>query len=1827
MKKFLSILLAISMALSLVVFPTAAEEADGDITLKTVSFTENDQDGTITPGDEKTTYAAGETFALEITLTNTSDAIYYLKSYDLKFSYDENILEGYSFSYSKEGLPGTSGPVLSMLSGFLATDNVSAGEANIAGASDSGVHFIAAPADYSSRVIAYILFKVKADVEDCTTAISFQEEGNVFAISATAEETATGDIPGLTFDDAISLTIDGVTPTLNEVTLAQNTVNVAGGDADVQTVQATATSAKGTDITSKVAWSVSPSDRGVSIGDGAGKISVEANAREGKYIVTASPTGEDSQGEPVTAELTVTRAAAAAASVTVADGSSQDASTVTVKGANDESGATVNLTATVTDQYGEENAALAAGAQWSVAAPENSKEGDVTVSDGTVTVDAYAAAGTYTITAAVGGHSDSYALTVEREASAAKTVKIYDASGAEVTAATLAIPASDSKDYTFTAKVFDQFGNSDGVSQSVTWELTSAGAGITSDGGKVTVASTTADGATATLTAKAADGVTASVSLTARTLSVNWDQVTVTESGTYGDTNASFVTLPEGGNGTASAAGGETINGTYTVEGGSDIQDAGAKTVTVVFTVAEGEYAGEYTKDYTVQIAQRTAELSWSGYEDLVYDGQNKNVTATVTNLVGEDECTVIVTGGDQKNAGDSYTATAQSLSNDNYKLPETGTTQTYSIAPKTLTVEWSNTTLTYNGQAQKPTAAVTTGVDGDTVTLTVTGEQTNAGDSYTATAAMETPNGNYTLTGTETSFEIKPATVTITTAAPSQTIKANDVKNTDAVALKEFMALPAEVEISGAGTVTSAPITWAGATEAYNVKGGTYTYVGTLDANANFANQPTLTATLKVSAVNAALSLGTTAVTKTMGEIDAAEAYEAFLPTAITVDYDNDVTDTTYTITGWDKTLAELKAVDASAKDVTLTLTPTFTPDEWATLGATPTFTLTITSKYPVTVSFTTVPTSITYGQTLAAPVATQTALDHGTDTDNEFVYTYVGTKADGTAYNSTEAPKDAGTYTVTAELDSDTHSGKATSEAFTIAKKEVTLAWSGYESLVYDGTAKNVTATISAEQLVGDDVCTVTVTGGQETNAGSYTATATALSNPNYALPETKTQAYTIAKANRNLTVEPTSLLLYPGSLTAQITASTDTDADKSAVITYKSANTTGVTVNAAGKVTGVSTGKVEITVAIAATTNYNAAEVKVPVTTLMDLLTGAAVTGGTGDKLTAQVADGKLVISGLLTEGETLTIVPYTVSVPDVTIDHEFSADGKTLTLKVGETVVATYAVDTSNVVTISADVNVDVADDVTSGTSTVTGDDADAASAAVTDSATKTEGLMESTAAALVEEAQKLAESNKEKIETELGEGTAYTLKVETKITITATDLVMGGSNSFKLDIKPTYTVTAVSDDDPGKTVVLAADVTLPNSAITTAVTVSVKLPGGFPTENLFAKHYLTGGGTETLRVNVTDSGSDKVATWTQSSFSEVELFADARRGSITYTFADGHTQTVAYDAADVGNALPTDTKDGFTFQGWTIDGKTYTTLAPELLTAINGKTLNATGSFKENTIPGGGGGGGSVISTFVITASAGEGGTISPTGRVSVNLNANKQFTIKAKDGYVIADVLVDGVSVGAVSSYTFERVNKNHTISVTFKEAEAVDVADIFWDISTSTWCYDAVQFVYVNGLMNGTTTTTFEPNRTLNRGMWVTMLYRMAGSPAISGTEDFTDVDASTWCYDALLWASRNGIVNGFDDGTFRANAVVTRQQLVAILYRYAQYMGYDTSASATLEGFVDASAVWAVEPMQWALAEGVLAGTSATTLSPNGSANRGQAATFLMRFMNNVA
>ena len=872
LKRALALLLTLSVLVSVMTFPASAAE-----------------EFTVSVGSGEVNH--GETIKLDVSIDNNTDlsalTVYVYYKADLLTCTDANASNSASGSNDTiwyQHMAANMGKAFNEINPDD-TKNISE-ERTLNGwkmASLGYVSNVTGGMTTASGIIGSLTFTVADDVESCETPIEVE------VVKAT--NSSNQDIPAAATNGTI--TIDGVIPQLDTVKLAQNTVNVVGGDAAAQTVQATATSAKGTNITTGVTWSVTPADQGVTV-DNSGVVSVIAKATADEYTITATPNSTDSQGDAKTATLTVNRAAAAAASVTVADGSSQDASTVTVKGANDESGATVNLTATVTDQYGEENAALAETAQWTVATTDG-KEGDVTVSGGTVTVNAYAAAGTYTITASVGGQSDSYALTVERETSAAKAVKIYDASGAEVTTATLAIPGTASKDYTFTAKVLDQFGAEMDAS-SVTWELTSAGAGITNAGGKVTVASTTADSATATLTAKAADDVTASVSLTARTIIMNWDLVFVVKEISYGMHNRSAVSY-DAASYFATDPDGKPLEGKITVVDADEIQNAGERTITVTFTVTSaGEYQGtSVQKEYSVTVTPKELTVAPGDYAvSKSYDG---------TTAAGAASGALEVTGILSKDTGVSV---------------QPGAIPAYSSA--------------------------------------------NAGDYTLALPVSIVGEGanNYTLgdvSTVEVPAVITKAEVAIITDAPSQTIKANASENTDAAALKTFMALPETVTISGAGTVTSAPITWADATEAYNVKGGTYTYVGTLDANANFANQPTLTATLTVSVVNATLSLGTTAVTKTMGEIKAAGNYSNFLPTAVTVTYDNAVAGTTYTITGWDKTLDELKAVDASAKDVALTLTPTFDAPAWATLGATPTFDLTITSKYPVKVSFTTEP------------------------------------------------------------------------------------------------------------------------------------------------------------------------------------------------------------------------------------------------------------------------------------------------------------------------------------------------------------------------------------------------------------------------------------------------------------------------------------------------------------------------------------------------------------------------------------------------------------------------------------------------------------------------------------------------------------------------------------------------------------------------------------------------------------------------------------------------------------------------------------------------------
>lgn len=173
-----------------------------------------------------------------------------------------------------------------------------------------------------------------------------------------------------------------------------------------------------------------------------------------------------------------------------------------------------------------------------------------------------------------------------------------------------------------------------------------------------------------------------------------------------------------------------------------------------------------------------------------------------------------------------------------------------------------------------------------------------------------------------------------------------------------------------------------------------------------------------------------------------------------------------------------------------------------------------------------------------------------------------------------------------------------------------------------------------------------------------------------------------------------------------------------------------------------------------------------------------------------------------------------------------------------------------------------------------------------------------------------------------------------------------------------------------------------------------------------------------------------------------------------------------------------------------------------------------------------------------------------------------------------------------------------------------------------FTDVEEGAWYWEAVAYAYHKGLMNGTGPQSFSPEDVTSRGMIVTILYRLEGSPAASLSR-FRDVPEGRYYSNAVAWAAANGVVEGYSDGRFGPEDPITREQMAAILYRYARHKGYGTGARVSLSGYSDAGEVspYALEAMQWARAEGLITGTDANLLLPGGGATRAQAAAILMR------
>ena len=480
----------------------------------------------------------------------------------------------------------------------------------------------------------------------------------------------------------------------------------------------------------------------------------------------------------------------------------------------------------------------------------------------------------------------------------------------------------------------------------------------------------------------------------------------------------------------------------------------------------------------------------------------------------------------------------------------------------------------------------------------------------------------------------------------------------------------------------------------------------------------------------------------------------------------------------------------------------------------------------------------------------------------------------------------------------------------------------------------------------------------------------------------------------------------------------------------------------------------------------------------------------------------------------------------------------------------------------------------------------------------------------------------------------GENTIQTSGSSTTVTVSedaAQALVgQGSASSYYTDVNDALENVSASSENPATVYLLDnAEVTVTEGmTLVTPDAVSLTVR---PEEGKIIEKVENPDGTISYKVVGTSSVPLNPPTVNLSADKTIAYEGDSITLTASATSAEGATITYSWY------------KDGQKISGATASTLTVTSSGAYTVVAtaqkIDGdKTYSAEGKASisctfvarddddddDNNNSGSSSSGSTSVRRYNIEADAGRGGDISPDGRVRVRRGENQTFRITADDGWEIADVEVDGESVGAVERYTFENVRTDHTISATFRQIvtepeEPETPALPFTDVSEGDWYHDAVAFCWENGIMDGTSGTVFAPNLLLNRAMMAQVLYNLADGTAVTAA-GFPDVAATAWYADAVNWAAANGYVTGYDNGLFGPEDDLTREQMAAILYRYAG----SPAPAGSLDGFADAASAsdYAVDALRWAVGESLLTGKDGGRLDPTGTASRAELAQILARF-----
>lgn len=524
------------------------------------------------------------------------------------------------------------------------------------------------------------------------------------------------------------------------------------------------------------------------------------------------------------------------------------------------------------------------------------------------------------------------------------------------------------------------------------------------------------------------------------------------------------------------------------------------------------------------------------------------------------------------------------------------------------------------------------------------------------------------------------------------------------------------------------------------------------------------------------------------------------------------------------------------------------------------------------------------------------------------------------------------------------------------------------------------------------------------------------------------------------------------------------------------------------------------------------------------------------------------------------------------------------------------------------------------------------------------------------AAAADEAQKIDKTKADELVAKANEVTGETsekkLYVQSALKVEPT-AYNSDKKELALEITPQYRVvasTATTADEiklDGNTKNAQVVQDYQNMTINTPTEVTMELPTGFAVADgaKLSIQHTKNGTVEYYTGTVTEQSGKPLLTFTTNGFSPfvISVPAAAIESKVYPTLQAAVDSAKNGDVIDLYKDVAADTKVTVAKTiNFKVDTNSKKFDAAKNIVAGSNTTVKVTGdaspytyefTYTKPSSGGSSGGSSSGKTTYKVTTSAVNNGGVNASPS-SAEKGAVITITLSPDKGYKLDKLTVTDGSGKTVSNvkksdtvYTFTMPASAVNVSVSYVKATETPSETKFNDVSANDWFASAVDYVTGKGMMNGTADNTFSPKANTTRGMVVTVLYRLENQPSTSAAS-FTDVASGAYYANAVAWANANGIVSGYGSGKFGPNDKVTREQLAAILYRYAQYKKYDVSGANSLDGYTDVQSVssYAVPALQWANAAGVVTGKSGSKLDPKGNATRAEVAAMLMRFCENV-